>query len=137
MTPVDDLAGWLTQVWDEQEELALWAAGWDRSGSTRASGRWVRYGVSSIEGDERQSVIYDDRGQVSRYDADFIAANDPASVLARVAADRQILARCMKVLSLPASAWEYSDAPDLAEATIRDLAQPYADREGFREEWRA
>lgn len=32
--------------------------------------------------------------------------------------------------------WEYTDAPDAAEATLRDLAAVYADHPDYCEEWR-
>lgn len=133
MTPVDDLAAWLTQVWDEQEK--------------REAGRYrPREGMELAEAsptDDGDMFIRWERGGrpefLSReeYVSQFLEPAPDPFTLARIAADRQILARCLKVLSLPASAWEYSDAPDLAEATIRDLAQPYASHPGFREEWRA
>lgn len=37
----------------EDEDAALEAAGWDSSGTQRASGRWLRTGLASIEDDER------------------------------------------------------------------------------------
>ena len=143
---MDDLADWLTQIWDEQETLAKDAAlmsGWDGFGESRiASGsEWsASYHVvkrKRAEGEpieSRKGRELADCGNLNLERAAFIAANDPTSVLARIAADRQILARCLKVLAV--EGWEYSDAPELAEATIRDLAQPYSDREGFRDEWR-
>ena len=136
MTPVDDLAGWLTQVWDEQEKAARDRWTWN----PLAPPMDVQYGAS-IDAD--MVTLSAPGSSLTRtmtpeeYQRTYLVPAPDEQALARIAADRQILARCMKVLSLPASAWEYSDAPDLAEATIRDLAQPYADREGFREEWRA
>lgn len=139
MTPVDDLVAWLTRIFDEQESAAkaceeVYPSPWEVSD---------RGWMAKVQADQPGFRVVAELEQYPNIDGwlstrlDHLALHDPASVLARIAADRQILARCMKVLSLPASAWEYSDAPDLAEATIRDLAQPYADREGFREEWRA
>jgi hypothetical protein len=59
------------------------------------------------------------------FDADF--------VLARIAADRKILAECQRILAV--DGWEYSDAPELAAMTIRLLASPYKGREGWQEAW--
>jgi hypothetical protein len=127
----DDIDAWLSAIWDEGERIALDAAGWDRSGHKRASGHWVRTGISSLEDDERRSVIYSDNGQVSGAVADHAAQHDPASVLARIAADRQILAlgNC--------GACEIEMQPcDHREDTLRLLALPYADRPGYQESWR-
>lgn len=67
---------------EEDEETALNAAGWDRSGRRRASGRWVRSGISSVEDEEHRPVIYDDNGHFSGSAADHIARHDPARALA-------------------------------------------------------
>lgn len=50
-----------------------------------------------------------------------IALHDPAAVLRRIAAERKLLAECQKVLAV--DDWEYNDAPDLARATVRALAE--------------
>ena len=120
-----DLAAWLSQVWDEQEKIAKDGDWGIRSGSTL----WV--GAISSPGI-----------------APGIVAS-PAYTLARIAADRLILEEHRN---------EYSDAhrmkvgglrPTCARCgipgeynvswpcqTVRLLAQPYADREGWRDEWR-
>ena len=133
MSEVDELAAWLTRIWDEQENIALYTAGWDRSGRKRASGQWVRTGISSLEDDERRSIIYSDSGQVSEAVADHIARHDPATVLARIAADRAILAECSIVL-------ENKDPKRLGErilawAVVRQLASVHRDRPNWREAW--
>lgn len=52
----------------------------------------------------------------------LIATNgSPAAVLRRIAAERETLAECKKVLA--DDGWEYDDAPKLADATIRSLAK--------------
>jgi hypothetical protein len=133
-TVVEDLAVWLGRIWDEEEEIALTAAGWDRSGRKRANGQWVRAGISSVEDDERRSVIYDDNDQVSGSVADHIVRHDPASVLARIAADKEILRLHSgdndEACQSYAGNWIYEPCE-----TLRLLASPYADREGFRSEW--
>jgi hypothetical protein len=107
---VDDLAAWLTQVWDEQEKAADPA---DRRDIIYYPAERSGFPVSNVEPIER------------------------ASVLARIAADRQILAFVQRV-QLNAGEpphWDVGDAEALGHV-VKLLAQPYADRPGFRDEWR-
>jgi len=60
---------------------------------------------------------------------------DPGRVLAECDAKRRIVAGCSAVLFHSRSAVT-AQARTNAEATMRLLALPYADHEGFREEWR-
>ncbi len=152
MTAVDDLAAWLTQIWDEQEALAndanvkqddpVWwvsrvAMSWPQSYTVRSKqdNRPIAR-VEDVAGDEDTDITgILDGGSV----AEHIAANDPASVLARIAADRQILARCCRMIEHAKrpdreGCWEM--IADFAWATLDDLALPHADRPGYREEWR-
>jgi hypothetical protein len=117
-----DLANWLTAVWDEEERLAKKAGG----------DRWIIDGSIVHENRPHEDVVdwvYDEADE-------HIAYHDPASVLARIAADRKILA-----------AWLY-----LAEGTgplsdelagqlkaygwaVQYIAEAHRDRPGFRSEW--
>jgi hypothetical protein len=54
-------------------------------------------------------------------------------MLARIAADRRILAECQRILAV--DGWEYTDAPELAATTVRLLASPYKGRDGWQEGW--
>lgn len=54
--------------------------------------------------------------------------------LAECDAKQRIIEECSKVLAV--DGWEYDDAPDLAERTLRLLALPYANRPGYREGWK-
>lgn len=143
----------------EDEELARDAAGWDREGRERSPGRWARTGIASIEGSDRQSIIYSDAGQVDGTVADYVAHMDPARVLAECEAKRRIVERHAEDMSNPLyrSQWEvFGDREVLVETddpipgpcatchrdtfpcpTLRDLASVYADHPDFREKWRA
>ena len=140
--PADDLAAWLTQIWDERERLAKKATPgpwrhdprkhWRKPGTAwfeeavfaGPAGKDATCVAGTGESDDPQSI----------YDAAFIAANDPATVLARIAADRQILA-----------AWQYESGIDYAMGdggsdsgllfALKCIAAAYADRSGYRDEW--
>lgn len=58
----------------------------------------------------------------------------PARVLAECAAKRRIVKRCADTLAV--DGWEYDDAPELAEATLYDLALSYTDHADYRERWK-
>lgn len=57
-----------------------------------------------------------------------IARHDPQATLRRIAADRKTLAACEEILAI--DGWEYDDAPNLADATIRNLAEAWGWKEG-------
>jgi hypothetical protein len=67
----------------------------------------------------------------SMADAEHIARWDPVRVLARVAADRRIL----ELHSSPDPSCDACGWIQPCE-TVRLLALPYADKEGYRPEWR-
>jgi hypothetical protein len=117
------LIDWLWEQLAEDERVA----------SAAAPGPWRL-------GDEGEDVIAVDgiqaaeafalNGPQARATAAFIAANDPARVLAEVAARRAIVARCHAAFGDGTTSGAY-----LAEDVLRELAQPYASRPGFRPEW--
>jgi hypothetical protein len=53
-----------------------------------------------------------------------------ARVLAEVKAKRAVLELCAE-----AESWKYSAAQKIARAVLHELAQVYAGREGWRDEW--
>ena len=136
----DDLVAWLTQIWDEQEKMVQAAidddggqdGGFEDEFDRLTKGREIA-GPLAFEPSFAEAC------------ARMIVANTPKLALARIAADRQILA-------LHGVEWrqrpehEIGDSDDpwcptcLDEAwpcpTLCLLAQPYADRPGFRDEWR-
>lgn len=117
----DDIAEWLTQVWDDEERRAKaqshWADGW-------------------LEPAPRSGPSHGYVGAPVRPTTD--------QIVARITADRQILA-----LHQPESADSLFcitcagqviagdlEADPWPCATVRLLALPYADRPGYREDWR-
>ena len=128
----DDIAAWLTQIWDEQEQ---------------AEGRRFR---SRKDVPQPSSVMHgwpeDDCVTIRRYDSDsetamrhvdyiaeFLEPSPDQFTLARIAADRAILAECSIVL-------ESKDPKRLGErilawAVVRQLASVHRDRPNWREAW--
>ena len=126
----DDLAAWLTQVWDEQEAIVL-AAIKDDGGQD--GGLEDSFDVLTRGRDQAGPLAFEPRfGEPL---ARMMVRNTPRLALARIAADRQILAACQRVYR--AKDPEYGDGShDLADEILSLLAQPYAERGGFRDEWR-
>jgi hypothetical protein len=146
---VDDLVQWLGQQLDEDERIARAAR--PRPGDQTA-GEWVAYPhrptsptddpsrnvhlVGSREPDGREWVVAE-TGQADRAPtvAEFIAAHDPARVLREIDAKRKIIAE-HDVYSRPLGERMDCQSYDFPCTTLRLLALPYADRPGYREEWR-
>jgi hypothetical protein len=132
-----DLVVWLRAQLDEDERVAR-AAGVSASGS-----RWhvADRGAVIVRGDDGMVVVFDE-GSPSGEEAEHIARWDPARVLAEVDAKRRILdvhpgddevsgqVFCGDGIGLVGCKWAYP-CP-----TIRLLALPFADRPGYRAEWR-
>jgi hypothetical protein len=127
VTAVDDLAAWLTAVWDEQEAAAKAAF----SNQEDPEHGWGQQGRAVTP---HVGVIHED---VQR---DHVVAWHPGVVLARIAADRKILALHAPEKETPkgggkpyvicGTCW----GEPICQ-TIRLLAQPYADRPGYQESW--
>lgn len=115
---MDDLAWWLSAQLDEDERTAraAHAPNWSTDGR-----RGLHYGV----GDGWMTDA------LTTADADHIARHDPARVLREIDAKRRTLIRCEEAM--------LSANPMLvhfAKQTAWEMAQPYADRPGYRVEWR-
>ena len=158
----DDLAAWLTQIWDEQEKAANEATEgpWRYWLAPREQAPGLRFGIVEagyIEGDlsacsTEVAAGYTtdpdapldqqyDASELNPADARHIAANNPAVVLARITAARAIL-----VLHKP----QWNDTADIAADfygcltcgesdlcdTVKLLSSPYADLPGYREDWK-
>ncbi len=122
-----DLPTWLLEQIAEDESLA-------RSATDDGAASWRRAefpAECAIVDDHGEIVVYDE-GRPSAEQCDHIVAWCPVRVLAECAAKRHAIARYMHVREhLPGSA-----ATSALADTLRELTLPYADRDGYREEWR-
>jgi hypothetical protein len=178
MSTMDDLAAWLTQIWDEDERLAKdatagpWAAEASScinrlpGGQAQESVSWFVSSpaddgengwsmVAAVERDARDDSLWG--GIWNPADAAHIARHDPKAVLARIAADRRILARLTALEDEDRRQQrDYQDwAPgknpprrparfnslELEEIAglriaVKLLALPHADRPGYQEAWK-
>jgi hypothetical protein len=128
---VDDLVQWLGEQFDEDERIAQAAS----------PGPW------GVNAEHDEVVAADDitvaegfalSGRQLRATVDHIAAHDPARVLREVEAQRLLLARAVetRVWAIGESGAVAGPAVKLANDTLRLLALPYADRPGYRKDWR-
>lgn len=86
---------------------------------------WLR---AQLDDDERAARAWLPFGNPTDADRDHFARHDPLRVLAEVDAKRRIIDWALAWLEREVAPWN----ADL----IRMLALPYADRAGYREEWR-
>jgi hypothetical protein len=114
---VDDLVEWLRAQLDEDERIARAA----KSGPWHEDG-----GVVYATHPTDEVVDYSES-------AEHIAEHDPARVLREIDAKRRLLSwlGSKNQWALDSGLWGWDD-----EGALRLLALPYADRPGFREEWR-
>jgi len=123
----DDLVTWFRQQLDEDERLAQAAGGtsWVARGHLAHVSTWSR-GVQAKWCEILAEVEYvGPTAQTESMDhAAHIVRHDPARVLAEVAAKRAVIDLLEELNEL-----------GLYEA-VQFLALPYADRPGYREEWK-
>ncbi|EPD94626.1 hypothetical protein HMPREF1486_03179 [Streptomyces sp. HPH0547] len=133
----EDLVAWLRTQLDDDESAALGAKG-------DTSGRWTQ-----DDGPPEDIVLFDKSGKLTLGQARHIGRHDPARVLREIDAKRRITEVHHVV-----GGWQDEDGHDLGDGceecghseeysdrggwceTLRLLALPYADRPGYREEWR-
>ncbi|MFF5795775.1 DUF6221 family protein [Streptomyces albogriseolus] len=119
---MDELVRWLGAQLDEDERIAR-----------RAGDSFRQIGETGVivatEGDRAEECASANWAGVAAH----IVTHDPARVLREVAAKRQIIERCTRVQGLLLDDFT---AERLADDVLALLALPYADRPGYREEWR-
>lgn len=131
---MDDLVTWWRGVLDERERLAQ-----DVGGDT-PEGRWHTGGHDGnrIIDADGTDVAHDECHPTDEQAA-HIAANDPASVLAQVAADRKLLDLYRASLEVgERTLWNGGEYARIAalEDVIKVRAEAYSNHPGYREEWR-
>lgn len=131
---MDELARWLGAQLDEDELIARAAipGPWEWLTETGESwqprpGGWLDYSGEYLAAPGDGATLFGP-GMTPHADAVFIAAHDPARVLREIEVKRRIVDRY---------AWlrEHGDTGGTAWV-LPLLALPYADRPGYREEWR-
>jgi hypothetical protein len=148
-TMSDDLVQWLRKQLDDDERTALaWPAdqrSWEEYGDRRISyASGASEGVSAVNvkanaplGWERIYVKRDGIGL-----AHHVAEHDPSRVLREVEAKRRIIALCeppiVDITGPGDTERQYvpGEGEPWGAEVLRLLALPYADRPGYRPEWR-
>lgn len=128
---MDDLAQWYGEQLDQDERVARRATVRQPGG-----GEWVYDGenVQAASGLGVGSRIVPVHGE-------HVAEHDPARVLRDIDANRQVLAMARARIEEAASSDYLVNGPArmalvVMEPVLRSLASAYADRPGYREEWR-
>lgn len=150
---MDELVRWLGEQLDQDERIAQAAT----------LGPWVQSGIGeygwTVDFGRPGAGVETEDSEQGLADADFIAAHNPARVLRELGAKRQTLAlytgaleerealraRMRKVIDSDPNEFRrlHAQESDLIETArrlapvVRLLALPYADRPGYRKEWRS
>ena len=124
-----DLVEWLRAQLDEDERIARAAV--DELDGPELGSDW-RYDGQYVEtARERTMVAVGSQDLMEPGVGRHVAEHDPARVLREINAKRRTLVRCEEAM--------LSASPMLvhfAKQTAWEMALPYADRPGYREEWR-
>lgn len=134
---MDELVRWLGEQLDEDEQIA-------RATDQTLGQRNLRWSVKPVDEAFFRVVAAGHyvvgTGEFNPEDAHHIAKWDPARVLREIDAKRQALAHYLRVRERAVRHETYDEPYDLAEGAvfvqIKYTALPYADRPGYREEWR-
>jgi hypothetical protein len=131
---VDDLVRWLGEQLDEDERTARESGGaaWEE---LPVSG-WVH--TSPLPATEWQPPGYDHHVASAPLPADraHIIRHDPARVLREVDAKRRLVYLAVQLPKVTAGTDMFDNHRDAWAEVLKQLALPYADRPGYREEWR-
>lgn len=118
----DDLVQWLGAQLDEDEAIAIRAA---------ELGPWA---LGDSPDDDPKAVYQGEYGSTliecpRPADAAHVARHDPARVLRDIDAKRQLLDDLVRAAESVGSEW-------FGDRALHLLALPFADRPGYRDEWR-
>ena len=136
----DDLITWLHQQFDDDERVALETPEESRSWTHRS---FVDYSAPDLPQDDH-TLWFGDRvvgevgfgdGEILPDEAEHIARHDPARVLAEVDAKRRLLQQ-FELRGNSVRATVQPSTGGVWDDLLRMLALPYADRPGYREDWR-
>jgi hypothetical protein len=133
VTTVTDLASWLLAQIHADEQLARRVE--EQVGAARAGEQFP---------DRSRIADYDDfpsyPWSLEQPELEFLARWHPRTVMADLEATRRIVRFCTQLINITALQADAVDSDDSARAdvaweTLRLLALPYANRDGYREEW--
>ena len=135
MSNIDELVAWLRAQIDEDEALAREAGG----------DSWVAVDLAFVDDPNGRQIVRDEC--MTPGVQAHIARHDPARVLREVEAKRGIVElhsdrdHFCGIGSIERDGYTWHEAGEKRRAdipclTLRLLALPYADRPGYREEWR-
>ncbi|MGW9401456.1 DUF6221 family protein [Streptomyces sp. NPDC055642] len=137
---MDDLVRWLSAQLDEDERTAR-ATAW--SASTQTDNPW------NAQPPRHEGEGWTVWAKVGRFlmfrdleeaDARHIAEHDPARVLREIDAKRRVLDWYKQRAAVDSRGEDPDDYENVTgstlETVVQMLALPYADRPGYREEWR-
>jgi uncharacterized protein DUF6221 len=134
---MDELVRWLGEQLDADERIAR--AVEDRSAPF--DGQWIADGNSAVRTLNGHVLFYrHDSGPLKLGLVDHVVAHDPSRVLRETAAKRQLLDDYVSAQEI-VDATAHPDMYDVGRAqgleeAVRRRAEAYADRPGFKEEWR-
>ncbi|MFF9003653.1 DUF6221 family protein [Streptomyces achromogenes] len=131
--PLEDLVPWFRTQLDVDERIARAAD--DTLGKTNMD--WAYQPEDELGGKVVSARGFDLIPDVTAGIGAHVAGYDPRRVLREVAAKRAIVDDIAHEIHWGArSNLDYQDAVDVFKRTLKRLALPYADRPGYREEWR-
>ncbi|MFD9396533.1 DUF6221 family protein [Streptomyces sp. NPDC060000] len=120
---MDELVRWLGEQFDRDERISRAAT----------LGPWVQSGIGeygwTVDFGRAGAGVETADTEQGRSDADFIAAHNPARVLREIDAKRRMIGRIDSHATI--MGWD-----EVHGDLLHLLALPYADRPGYRAEWK-
>lgn len=120
-------------AWDEGLVVATIPPGWARSWHRQQDGQpGVAEHAYALTRAGKDQLVAE---SLTVWDADLIAARDPAWTLPDIAAKRLLLDQVEKWLDDSVSDIVLRVGPGFLHALLKAMAAPYENRPGFRPEW--